>query len=372
MLILLIISLHVLSVRAGDVVIQSFERNGEISFNEIPDAISYRVEWASAVNGNWTNFTGDVGLWMDDIPPSGLGVITASVPMVYRILAQIPPEGMVYIPAGSFMMGNSTNVFPEGDGGANELPQHDVYLDAYLIDKYEVTRDLWIGIKAPAHVFWGYSFSNDVSPSSSTRPMSGISWYDSVKWCNARSQIEGFTPVYYTDESLTNVYKAGELMPFPNWSANGYRLPTEAEWEKAARGGIADLRFPWSDYTNNISHSKANYYAGFQSYDLSNGDHPGYNGFSPVGSFGPNGYGLYDMAGNVWEWCWDWYDNDYYSTSPSNNPLGAMSGEDKVVRGGNTIEDANHARSAFRRGYPPGYFFIEAYDQNGFRCVRKP
>ena len=87
--------------------------------------------------------------------------------------------------------------------------------------------------------------------------MQTVDWYDVVKWCNARSQQAGLTPVYYTDTDLTQVYTNGERIRYVNWTANGYRLPTEAEWEKAARGGLSGQRFPWG---NTISESQANYY----------------------------------------------------------------------------------------------------------------
>ena len=131
-----------------------------------------------------------------------------------------------------------------------------------------------------------------------------------MKWCNARSQQAGKTPVYYTDAGFTQVYTNGQITVYANWEAVGYRLPTEAEWEKAARGGLSGQRFPWG---NAISQNLANYKG---NTSLSGGYDLGPNGYnsigstggtspatSPVGSFAPNGYGLYDMAGNVYEWC---------------------------------------------------------------------
>lgn len=110
-----------------------------------------------------------------------------------------------------------------------------------------------------------------------------------MKWANARSEKEGLVPCYYTDDTQTTVYRTGTVdvqNDWVKWIACGYRLPTEVEWEKAARGGAAGHRYPWSA-TDAIDHSRANYDSG---------------GTTPVGSFAPNGYGLYDMAGNVWEW----------------------------------------------------------------------
>ena len=143
-----------------------------------------------------------------------------------------------------------------------------------------------------------------------------MDWYDCVKWCNARSQQAGLTPVYYTDAGMTQVYTNGDTdAVYPNWSANGFRLPTEAEWEKAARGGLNGKRFPWGD---TISELQANYSgAPGVTYDLGP---KGFNALfrigvrpytSPVGYFAPNAYGLYNMAGNVDQWCWDWYGTPY-------------------------------------------------------------
>ena len=281
-----------------------------------------------------------------------------------------PPEGMVLIPAGSFQMGDSFS-----EGVPDERPVHTVTVSAFYMDRYEVTKALWDEVAnwAAAH---GYDIKpEDGSGKAADHPVHFVTWYESVKWCNARSEKEGLTPAYYTDSSYSTVYRTGSVNiqnDRVRWDT-GYRLPTEAEWEYAARGGAAGHRFPWSD-TDTIQHARANYKSALHySYDTSptRGYHPDYDNApraytSPVGSFAPNGYGLYDMAGNVWEWCWDWYSDDYYEGSPGTDPRGPSPSSFRVIRGGGWCRSgACYCRVAFRFVlWPKG-----SHDYVGFRAV---
>jgi formylglycine-generating enzyme required for sulfatase activity len=251
------------------------------------------------------------------------------------------PSGMVLIPAGAFTMGNTV----AADTDITDAAPVSTTVSAFYMDVNEVTLSQWDVVYLWA-IDHGYSFTSSGTSSGANYPVDGVSWYDCVKWCNARSELTGKTPVYYTNNEQTTIYKTGDVdvtNAQVKWSAGGYRLPTEAEWEKAARGGLSGQRFPWGML---IKEGLANYYRmplrfypdGF-SYDLGadGGSNPTGNIYgrastaSQVGQFAPNGYGLNDMAGNVYEWCWDWYGTPYVGGT---DPRGVVSGSSRVVRGG--------------------------------------
>ena len=279
------------------------------------------------------------------------------------------PSGMALIPAGSFTMGNCMD---PNEGWSEELPLHSVYVSGFYMDVNLVSYSQWLTVYnwATSH---GYSFEYGAQGKAANHPAHSMTWYDCVKWCNARSEKEGRGPAYYTDAGLSVRYRSGQVASYVNWSS-GYRLPTEAEWEKAARGGASGQRFPWG---NTISWGQANYYAyplsaGGYAYDVNatSGYNPawtsgGYPYTTAVGTFAANGYGLYDMAGNVFQWCWDWYDDAYYSSSPGTDPRGPVSGSLRVFRGGSWCDYGWFCRSACR------YYGIPSYWGNkiGFRVV---
>lgn len=350
-------------------VITSFQGNGRITWtNTVNTKATYRLEWASRASGPWHSFTYQP---INTIDAHEKTAFEAEVPMFYRVVMTTnePPPGMAWIDAGEFVMGDTA-----GRGNAGELPVHTNFISGFWIEEMEVTGVKW------AEVFnWaitnGYTFSPFTEAGeTNNNPAQLVSWAEAVLWCNARSQKEGFAPCYFSDDTRSTLFTnfSGSDWVFANasvdWTANGYRLPTEAEWEKAARGGRQGRLFPWGD---TIQHARASYFAtNSYSYDTSptSGRHPAFGeGPSPAGSFAANGYGLHDMAGNVWEWCWDRY--AAYSVSNQTDPRGPKTGDpgdNRVLRGGSYYGTAFDQRCAVRKEEFPGV----AYSDFGFRCVR--
>ena len=258
---------------------------------------------------------------------------------------------LVFVPSGAFRMGT------DGAADTNEQPAAAIHLDGYYIDAREVTFTNWTRVR-----IWatnnGYSFGagqrgSGGAAAASNHPVVNVTWHDAAKWCNARSQLEGLLPAYYTTAGQTNIYKSNTVdltAACVNWTANGYRLPTEAEWEKAARGGFTDREYPWGDA---IAASNANYSAS------------GINGTTNVALYPANGYGLRDAAGNAAEWCWDW--SGSYTNRTSSNPTGPTSGTVRIVRGGSWSNAAASLRCAARTNLPPA----ASNTVVSLRCLRR-
>jgi formylglycine-generating enzyme required for sulfatase activity len=265
------------------------------------------------------------------------------------------------IPAGSFSMGDHL----DGDKNA---PEHEVTVRAFSLAKYEVTKALWdeVSIWGACH---GYTDLHEGEGKVPNHPVVCINWYDMVKWCNALSERDKLTPCFSVSSHIYRTGNSDDVVC--DWTASGYRLPTESEWEKAARGGLIGKRFPWGD---EITHAEANFTNnGYETYQSGTiGGHPTYtsphpdSGYltSPVGSFKPNGYGLYDMAGNVVEVCWD-----RYAPYPGGSRINLGSDTlnfDRVLRGGAWHNLARYCRVAFRNSINPS----NANGVVGFRIAR--
>lgn len=230
---------------------------------------------------------------------------------------------MVYIPAGDFSMGSA-----DAEALPDEQPVHRVFLQAYYIDQYEITNA---------------QYQRFVLATGRPAPFVDRPWAAPYNWKGtAYPEGKGTCPVVLVSWDDAQAY-AGWI---------GKRLPTEAEWEKAARGGLERKQYPNG---NNLDMNHANYEKGFlRAREL-----------KPVGSFEPNSFGLYDMSGNVWEWCQDWYADDYYKKSPGQNPRGPSEGMYRVSRGGSWVNDKNFLRCSQRgKSAPDSRSHIV-----GFRCA---
>jgi formylglycine-generating enzyme required for sulfatase activity len=345
------------------------------------------------------------GLWLAGYDETDL------IAMAGQWLTEGVPSGMVSIPGGTFQMGDSF-----GEGDSDELPRHSVMFSPFNMSKYEITNGQYCaylnsaklqglitvtsnlvykagsGTSYPycdtylsstySQINWNgstFTVRTKSGRDMSNDPMVQVSWFGAVAYCNWRSQQEG-KPLCYN--LSTWAYDP---------AVKGYHLPTEAQWEYAARGGLKDpyRRFPWGD---TINQTQANFYSSNDSYDVSsvkNQYHPIWSDgvsprTSPVGFFdgalkykanynwpgsatsyqtenGGNGYGLYDMAGNVWEWCHDWYGS--YSSAPQTNPTGPAIGSYRVLRGGYWYCGAYYCRIANRINCDP----YDRRDNVGFR-----
>jgi formylglycine-generating enzyme required for sulfatase activity len=340
-------------------VITSFSQNGVLVCSNLNPGSTCTVQWASSLAGSWSN--------LYTLTVASNRSIVASVPMFYRVLevsstnaaTTNAPAGMALIPAGTFTMGDSL------DGESDALPTN-IYVSAFYMDVNLVSYGQWTNVYAYA-TSHGYNFVYAFSGknSATNQPVQTVDWFDCVKWCNARSQQAGLTPVYYTDAGFTQVFTNGDngTTIYQNLTTNGYRLPTEAEWEKAARAGRNGLRFPWG---NTIQNGQAQYVPNPSVYSFDLGT---YNDTpiipATVGSFPANGYGLYDMAGNMFEWCWDWYGTPY-GMPTTTDPTGATSGSSRILRGGGWGSGPNVARCANRYSHAP----TVTHACYGFRCVR--
>ena len=238
------------------------------------------------------------------------------------VIADKPSIEMIGIAAGEFMMGSET-------GFGYEKPAHKVKItEAFSISKFEITQK----------IFQLVMNQNPSGVHADNLPVMNITFDEAILFCNRLSAIFG----------LDTVYQINGKNIIINSNANGYRLPTEAEWEYACRAGSA------SDYPGSGILDDIGWYDGNSAYNP-----------HPVGSKQPNAWGIFDMNGNVWEWCWDWYDGNYYANSPSTNPAGPSTGARHVIRGGSCVDGATFARSANRT------FLSNDFTNCGLRIVKK-
>jgi formylglycine-generating enzyme required for sulfatase activity len=240
---------------------------------------------------------------------------------------------MVHIPAGYFEMGSK-------HGSADEKPVHKVWVDAFLMDRHEVTQAAYEKLGQIE------AFPNPSHFKGADLPVEQVTWPQAARFCNARARFEGLKPCYNEDTAECD------------FQADGYRLPTEAEWEYACRAGTG------TDYSWGGDAKRLGPFA-WSAENAGKKTHP-------VGQKQPNPWGLFDMHGNVAEWCQDVFDKDYFKNSPEKNPRGPAEGKEYVLRGGSWKSTADALRSSYRIGETPGFSdACLARDAIGFRCVRK-
>jgi formylglycine-generating enzyme required for sulfatase activity len=297
--------------------------------------------------------------------------VSFTTPAQYREMVLATPNAVstVTITGDATYYSNSDNANNKGVF----IVDRTVTLSPFKIAKYETTYELWYEVNQWAESN-GYTFAtkggeghngtNGAAPSSTgtakTEPVTWISWRDAIVWCNAYSEMDGKEPVYYTDKGYGKVLRTSTNDPETTEAdqavmkpgANGYRLPTEAQWEYAARGGGAPsttgtfvYRYAGSDTVGDVAWC----YDNSSALGIGHADY----GTHPAGEKTANGLGLYDMSGNVWEWCWDRYGD--VGTGTATDPEGAASGGGRAVRGGCWNSSGSACAVSFRYSSAPSY-----------------
>lgn len=365
----------------ADVAIGAGESDYAVDFsmgsfpNLAVDAL-YAIDWLSG-----TNWVRDWRVPGNIAATGHLGYAAVPVTMRVRILSTNVP------PAVSNMVWVFEGTYAAGAPGATRS----VTLPGYYLDRTEVTEELWAEVATWAATN-GYSLADPLGLEThgAAYPVVGVSWYEAAAWCNARSERDALQAAYYLDATLTNAWRGGDVPGAIYQAATTsvcYRLPTEAEWERGARGFLAGAWYPWGATNAVVEPDLANIR---NSGDLSEllttlltpagghqdlryayvGDLPAPAGeeMSPwttyVVVYPRNGWGAVDMAGNVWEWCSDWY--RYETPTGTNSPTGPNSGTHRVIRGGSYGNDAEGC-TVFHRGFQRPEVGRVC---TGFRCVR--
>ena len=298
---------------------------------------------------------------------------TSISPAGFRRVRGGSTDGMALIQGGEFLMGTDGHYGFSADG---EGPMHAVTLAPFYLDQTCVTNEQFnafvnaTGYKTDAENFgWSFVFFGHLTPvqlaTKVKARVTGSEW-----WC----RLEGAT-WRHPEGPGSNIKRRWDhpvvqvswrdAVAYAGWTDK--RLPTEAEWERAARGGLVQKRFPWGDELEPQGRHRMNVWQGI--FPTKNTEADGHYGTAPVKSYKANDYGLFQMTGNVWEWCWDWFDAGYYRVSPSENPTGSATGERRVMRGGSYLchqSYCNRYRTDARSSNTPD----SATTNCGFRCVR--
>ena len=383
----LVISVLGVCACGGELRIESFGHGGQLVFSPLDNGTNYnyRVEWAPAAGGPWSTF-GGAGTWLDTISATEGSSVTSTVPMFYRAvatrgdylvvdlspgssasnypvtyygtLADLPAAAnsdvykttsllMRLIPRGTFMMGSPTNEI----GRLLNEPQHQVTLTQdFYIGVFEVTQKQWERVMGS----WPSYFTNTIHRDS--RPVEKVH-YDDIRGSSSGAEWPGNGNV--DADSFMGRLRAR--------TGRAFDLPTESQWEYAGRGGVPTALHSGYNLTSTSNDPRMNE-VGRYWYNGGSGYSPGADataGSAKVGSYLVNQWGLYDIQGNIWEWCLDWY-GDYPGTT--SDPKGASTGSDRVLRGGCWYYLASHSRVAYRSTYLPGYGF----NRVGFRACLPP